>query len=310
MICPTVSFGQDFIWELKMYMIQDFVKENHIKIMRIGTGNDSSIISNDIKREYHFDELGRLAEMSHQFNSDMPDRKIVYKYNSPHPFYSSKMDFWIDSTDKYHSGMYAHGYMDSSASRLNQFVLSGKGDTIRWNSIQFNDQNKITFRETRSKDRIYELSYSYNLTGQFEEMKWWVKFPKLNIDSLVKVSRTGFTYNTDNQIKSYVKVNSENISDTISEARFTWDQNGTLNITCNYKIGDLPKSHIYKVALGPQGILNSVLKIPEVQSKYQSPYFISFEFEFYTETEMTGKHRNQFISSYFAPLFFTYGALY
>lgn len=303
------AIGQEFRWEIRMYVLQDFIKENSIKEIRIGKDEDSILTSKNTQRLFQFDKKGRLSKMLFQYSEGAPKRKVEYTYEKKSQIYQTKKVFSTDSTGTFVNRYYGNTHVNKFSNLITEIVCRQPDDTLRVNKIKLNQFGQITFRESEIRKTNYTMFYqdffTYNSEGQFETVTFKIKNFNTG-DSLKGIWKCLFDYDQTSQIRKFSKTSFYNLADTITKVEFNI-LNKNLNSMVKYqqysKISDKDTTHYFKkeefnFAFDNRNFLKYVSKERILTGKS----YLSFKYEFYNKKESIAIDPNKFISTYFLPI--------
>jgi hypothetical protein len=309
--------AQEFRYESRFYLLQNYIRQNAIKTITLGRSEDSLSAWKVEGLKLAFDSLGRLLMIEAPFNSTKTQR-VFYTYEGGHRIYATK-EYYVqdDSTgyepiQKWEITTNAEYSETSEILRLNR---SNADDTLRKNFIRYDDQGRMSLRSTcPHRGNIITSGFRYNMQGAISQFETGY-CAQQNPDSCFGGEISEFIYDDSLRISKILNV------------RKTVDKTGRLNqrISFHYPGPGLVfvtdssayqarkyenyefvtryhgRVDFYAITLNKTGL---VAVIRETSSYSKSTAFLTFSYTFFDDPRVreSGADASEFLLYYFAPL--------
>ncbi len=298
-------FAQDFRIEYKFFLLQDFIRDNNIKSIKIKEASDSLRALTRVKYHCFFDQKGRLTKvMDYYFTSDtIPERAIVYNYKDDSPYFMSKAYHYINEKGRI---LYVkHWDIDRQSNMVIERLRNIEGKVYRENRLKFNSTNQLITRTTVAGVITYTVNFEYDARNRLSKVDLSMDNPTLKEGPKKVNVLTQIRYNFNKRLISTGQLNTS--AKPINE--FYYDYNGE-EIT--KKVGWAKRNKESKAIRSLEridftykknGLLSFAHTVNDKKSDIPELYN-SFDYEFYSKGEIISTIQNEkFVSTYFTAIF-------
>jgi hypothetical protein len=310
--------AQDFRFESRFYLLQNYIRQYAIKTITLGRSEDSLVAWKVEGLKLEFDSLGRLAMIEEPFNTKK-SRRVIYTYEGYERAYSTKEYLrQDDSSGNYEPFQKWEIITKEDQTQTNEvlrFNHNNADDTLRKNLVLYDNEQRIYFRSTcPDQGNIITSKFSYNKQG-FVSQFITAYCAQQNPDSCFGGEAFDFSYDENGRISSISgsKRSAGNVPGISRQISFQYSDAGIAFITDsssyeakkhgNYEFVTRYNGRVdfHTVSFNEKGLVSVIRKC---SSYSKSTSYLTFSYTFYDGPRVRASSESsasEFLLYYFAP---------